>query len=590
MSTPQADALTKALNAHLSKSTRSEDLERYEDFFVAVEGTDQLLDSGCQVIYGRGGTGKTLLIGAINERCRSEAKLRRVASVSFTASSFDYSPDYGIEATPRERTHVYFQMFIEQLCTEIVALADELIEQPNWWAALSIAGEQALIRREKLFRLCIDLLDAAKYGVTIAKPSDITETRRLQHTSNAERQFGAQVKVDASSPSVALGASLSGSRTSGNSSTTDESATTGRAYSPHKVRELISAIIDTLGLDHLVVFIDEWMTLYDCQVAFAERLKKSLFHERRIAVKIATDQYMSTFNNSGEGTNFRGIDVGRDLFIALDLDEPFSSTRDQEEFFAQALYRRLWVFNPALESQFGDPPLTNSDRFIDAMFANRNAFRHACRASHGICRDFYEIVRQSFKRSGGDVGLRKIAIYDVRGAIGGMTTPIYDRVNQRPTARAMLYNVITPHIRRTRSRYFATATDQGSYKARLNNLLSKRVIHKVQQDAIHPTLRGQYEIWEINAGVFADLMHAVEFTTGEKVDDSFRDGELASIAETSLSTYLLALGEVKSDESVELLMCPDCQREFPSTHKAYLLRHICPFCYAIQPEEDGAEA
>lgn len=591
MPTPTAGVLTRALNAHLSKSTRSEDLERYEEFFVAVVGADQLLDSGCQIIYGRGGTGKTLLIGAINERCRANAKSKHSASVSFSASSFDCSPDYGTEASPRERTHFYFQMFIDQLCTQVVELADELIERPNWFTSLSIFGERILERRERLLRLCVDLLDAAKFGVEISQPGDVASTQHTQQTAYREGSVGGRGQVNAtlsSGLSASVQASLGTSRNQISVAAKEESVTPRRGYSGYQVRELISEIVDTLGLDHLVVFIDEWMTLYDCQVDFAERLKKSLLHERRIAVKIATDQYMTSFNNSGEGTNFRGIDVGRDAFVALDLDEPFSSSHDQEDFFAQALYRRLWVFNPELEEYFGRPPLSNPKRFVDAIFTNSNAFRHACRSSHGICRDFYEIVRQSFKRSGGDLASNKISHDHVRGALGFMTQVIYDRLNQSPMARATLYDLIMPHIRFSRSRYFVTATGRGELKSRLDNLLSKRVLHKVQPDAIHPTLRGQFEVWEINAGLFADLMHAVEFSTGERVDDSFRDGELALITEASLDTYLLSVDGHAMVGANEPVICRACSFEFSKSHKAFVMYGICPSCYMKQAvSEDG---
>lgn len=369
--------------------------------------------------------------------------------------------------------------------------------------------------------------------------------------------------------------------------TLSESTKTIRSYNPTRVRDLIIELVDTLDVSHLVIFIDEWITLQDCQVAFAERLRKTLLHERRIALKIAADQYQAEFNNSGEGGNFRGLDIGRDIFVGLDLDEPFHSPSDVDSFFAEALYKRLKVFNPDIGMSFGPPPLPNAPAFVESIFSNSNAFHHACRAAHGICRDFYEIVRQSYKKAGSSVSSqRRITLHDVRAALGDMTAPLYDRINRSPSGNALLRKAIAPHIRLTQSRYFATLAQPGKRQAVLNSLVSRRVIHKTRPELLHPTLQGQFDVYEINAGLFSNLMHAVEFNTGVRVDDTFRDDELQGITESTIASYLLDERALEAAEGTTLLVCPHCDHEFLSTEKAYVARNICPICFQDQPEGD----
>lgn len=196
------DALTRALNAHVRQSTRAEELERYEDFFVDFEGSDDLLGTGSQLVYGRGGTGKTLLFRTLSERTVANAKETRVASIYFDAARFAYSPDCNRATSVRERTHVHFQFFIEQQCEELVNLADDLIARPGWWAHGRTASE-ARERRENVLRLSLELLDVAKYGVPIAMPADATSTH--SHESEEASHYGKKVggSIDLSIPSGA---------------------------------------------------------------------------------------------------------------------------------------------------------------------------------------------------------------------------------------------------------------------------------------------------------------------------------------------------------------------------------------------------
>lgn len=585
-----SELLTRALNDHLRESTRAEDLERYEDFFVDLVKTPSLIGPGAQLIYGRAGTGKTLLIGVLNDRCRGNAKETRIASVSFNAAQFSYSPEYGRDATVRERTHVIFQLFIEALCHEFVKLADELVERPGFLERLADpSGRES--KKTKIISLCIDLLDVAKYGVQVGFPNDVREIVDATRGQSSEKTnaVGGMLGLT-SDETITLG--VKAEWTAGNShasrvvSNQEKTSTITRRFNPGRVRELICELVDELKLDHLVIFIDEWMTLKDCQVPFAERMKNALLQEKRIAVKIATDQFQAEFNNSGEGTRFRGIDIDRDIFIGVNLDDPFDSYEQMYCFLADALYKRLCVFTPALKEHFGYNRLANREYFVESIFETVNAFHHACRASHGICRDFYEIIRRAFKKLDGEISsTKRIAFHHVRWAVDEMTMPIYTRLHKSPNASALLQQVLQPQVRSTRSRYFAVQATGGEHQSMLRNMLSRRVIHKVRQSLVHPSIRGRYDIYEVNAGIFSQLMLALEYNTGKALDDAFHDEEIVQIRENTLHRYLIDesrfdLGEGKSR------VCSQCSKEFLESELAFVRRRICPLCFADQPMEE----
>ena len=100
-------------------------------------------------------------------------------------------------------------------------------------------------------------------------------------------------------PTPYRGVSAKASRKRGKSSedTVMMEATLERRFAPARIRDLIVKTIQFMELDYIVIVIDEWMTLSECQVEFAESLRRTLFNDRHIAVKIAADQYQCVFNN-----------------------------------------------------------------------------------------------------------------------------------------------------------------------------------------------------------------------------------------------------------------------------------------------------
>ncbi|MGB5928927.1 MAG: hypothetical protein WBH03_12190 [Cyclobacteriaceae bacterium] len=577
------DILNTAFERHIRRSLRSEELEGYEQYFIDPLGSEVLLEAGAQILYGRGGTGKTLVSSALTQRAAAVAKDSRVGAVHFTATDFQYVPDYDNETSIHEKTHVYFHLFIQQLCDKLVLLTDSLLEQPGWWQTLTVDGGEALRRRELVQKLLNDLTDAARYGVLISEPGKKEASYESAERGASKYSLGGTAGMGASPSGAKLRAGLHAQAARGfeSESSTHTSFISNWRFSPLAVKDILIRVIDALELSHLVVFIDEWMTLDECQVDFADRLRKTFMHESRIAVKIATDRFQTKFNNSAEGSAFRGIDVGRDASIALDLDTTFTDIEAMKDFFATALYVRMKVFDERMRVHFGDPPEWNRQRFIGSVFASPHAFTEACAASHGICRDFYEVMRLAYKQAGPINRQNRITVDHVRSSVIAMSTPLYTRAAESPIANSMLFELLAPHIRKTRSRYFAVQSSDRHTHA-LAGLNSKRIVHPISSQRLHPTLRGRFEVFEISACVYLDLMRAVEWSTGEEVDDRYSDDEVLTITENTVNNYLLSPADVRAAADGVQRLCPYCLTEFSEKERAFAARRICPSCFKDQ--------
>jgi hypothetical protein len=584
--TNRREALNAALRTNSRKGIRAEELENYRDFFVDPFDSATIEGNANQLIYGRRGSGKTLLLGALNDKLVAGFPQNRIASFSYRATDFRNTAEDGTQTnTVKENTHAFFRAFVVALSEDILSLADQVLKRPNWLVSLTLEGEARAAKRDALESAVLELVEAATYGIESPLPSSRETAREQRTTRSPFRQAGGKVEFSAAGrrPRTSLDARLWLERSARTLREETQSITevVGREFSPARVRRLVLDVVDLLGLEYLVVFIDEWMSLAECQVDFAERLKQCLFGERKIAIKIAADEYQGQFNNAGRGHNFRGLDIGGDIFVAVDLDRPFLDRSRNIELFAEALYRRLLVFEPQLADHFGPAPLSNRELFVDALFATRQAFAELCTGSQGLCRDFHRLIQICAKQINWDVTESRIDTDCVRRALVKMNDEAHDRANRSAESHTLLYAVIGPHITQTGSRHFIVEAGPARFRPVLDDLLSKRIIHRVPTGDTHPSIRGKYDCYEIGYGMFIDLMITAQSSTSGEISEIYSNDQASAITATNNSAYVLDMTILASSEATTLL-CSHCDAEFLSTERAYVLRRLCPHCFSEQ--------
>jgi hypothetical protein len=577
------ETVSKAIEANVGQSVRSEDFGSYHDFFVEPLEPKQLEGNASQVIYGRRGSGKTLLLRTINDLIESAFPERKAISFYYTATDFRSSPEIdGVDVSVKVKTHAFFHYFIEKLSRDLFELADRVIARPELLDRLGLGGSQNSKKRDELATLALELVEEARYGSELPMPGALQEQRSERHRTNRKATGSAGLMAGAnvvSGPSA--GVTLEGGMGKGSSHDTEEQKifTPSRHFSPGRAKDRIRRMIDLLDLDCLIIFIDEWMSLAECQVEFAERLKLTLFGEGRIAVKIAADQYQGHLGNSGQGQNFRGLEVGADIFVAVDLDHPFRA-EDKRHMLLEALYRRLLFFEPELEHHFGRPPLANQEIFFESLFATQRAFNELCNGAQGLFRDFHLIFQDCSKLIGENVTDKRIDFEVVRSAIVNSTQQAYRRIARSRYSNALLYQVISPHVQATGSKFFLTDLEPGPVVA---ELLSKRLIHHVPTEDLHASIRGSCDCFEIHHGIYLDLLRAAESSDSQRTD-LVKAEEVTGITSMNKPTFMIDLSILEEliGDDVEALVCPHCDEEFLSSQRAYVVRRLCPHCFERQ--------
>lgn len=586
----KAEIINHALVINAGKSTRSEDLQHYRDFFVDPINSSILEQNTKQLIYGRRGSGKTLVMGAINEKLQESVKSNNVMSFSYSAIDFRSSAEYGgLIPTVKEKTHAFFHSFVEQLSHDICNFADDILKKPTLRDYFKLNGPRMAGRRDRFATSVLELLEAVSYGSESPLPTSLKIIEETTELEESKRNASAKADSSASASIEEIGIGIKAYMNSETSSSSGSKAVkkivyeSARKFNPKKVKNLLVDIIDILKLDYIIIFIDEWMSLAECQVEFAERLRQCLFGESKISIKIAADPYQGQFNNSGQGHNFRGIEIGGDIFEAVNLDLPFRDQDRLHELFAEALYKRLRHFEPSLTEIFGKLPSFNSNYFIESIFTNKRAFMELCIGAHGLCRDFHRMFQMCTKRINWDVSQNRIDMNCVRKVIFDKTEETYGRIVKSIDSNKLLFGVIRPHIMQTKSRYFLIESRPDEYTAIIKDLLSKRIIHNIPMSQIHSTLRGEYDCFEIDYGIFLDLARAMEFSTGERMNEEYDGNEVLRITSANKQLYMLKINSAGIEKNdAETLLCQHCDQEFSSIEKAYAARKICPHCFADQ--------
>lgn len=579
------EVVNSALSANAGQSTRSEQLQDYSKFFVDPIHSNILEQNTHQLIFGRRGSGKTLLIGALNEKIQANVKATNTISFSYTATRFRNSAEYGsLKPTIKERAHAYFHSFIEQLSRDVFLYADFILKKQTLLDYFRLSHQEDSQRRDRLITCVLQLLEATRYGTEFPALSSVISSREHQQKRQSKDAEKAKVEVKGNlsldNLAVSLGAFLQREKL-----TSTESATilnilyeTNRGFNPKRIRDLLVEIVEILGLEYIIIFIDEWMSLDECQVEFAERLRRCLFGERSISVKIAADPYQSVFNNGGQKHNFRGLEVGADIFEAVNLDLPFRDPSRQYKLFSEALYRRLAYFEPAMVECFGGSPLVNPDYFVTSVFSNKSSFLELCNGSQGICRDFHTMFQSCAKAQNWDVSTSKINFNGVRKAILDKTFGTYGTVAESIDSNKLLFNAIRPHLMNSGTRYFVIASPRNQHSRGINDLLSKRIIHVTPTEQIHATLRGEYGIFELDYGLYLDLMTAREYSTGTQPVQEYDSTEASSITISNVSRYLLDLSSFEEDEE-KIILCKHCSKEFSSFERSYKAQQLCSHCF-----------
>jgi hypothetical protein len=180
---------------------RSEQHGNYLGLFVDTGHLHLLRNPDWQVVYGRRGTGKTFLLGVLQEEAARSLTESRIMSIFVTAQDCLVSP-VGREVPDKIRALGYFQTFIELLTDRVAESVDRLTADTSFLDTLTGRRHHLL---DRIVGLQYDLLVAAQQGAPVLayssferkKSEQRTRTRARSATVGAEARLGTKERAAA---------------------------------------------------------------------------------------------------------------------------------------------------------------------------------------------------------------------------------------------------------------------------------------------------------------------------------------------------------------------------------------------------------
>lgn len=556
-----------ALHKHASLPIRSEKHRHYRDLYVDVGQVELLKNPDWQVIFGRRGAGKSILLGAMKEEYEQELADLRILCVLVSAQDFLVSPE--VEVSDKLRAAGYFQVFLETLTDQLSSSVDRLLGQPRFLESLSGNRKRTV---EKVEDLTLEMLQLGQTGRPVRAYGRYRATDELRLESKSANATGVSGDIGLSSQgaSAKLAASGSRSRSTDLSVTQTESFETGSVPRYALVRRTLIELLSLLEVQHLNVLIDEWPALDPkagpmIQSEFAELIRRTLGGSERISVKIATNRYQTALSNRS-GSEYRGLELGADIFEAINLDRALLERVELNDFYRRLLFRRLLHVEPALTifdpHSKGDP----DPGFLNAIFASSVAFEELVKGAEGIPRDFL-VAFNDLARYYDYRVRRRWSVNTVRSVLREKSVEGTLDIHYQSEANKLL-TVLLERSRITGSRVFLIRQrDRGRLHVALEELLSKRLIHELSRSRIATQVRANCDGYFLDYGLWLDWERA-----RHGLDES---GELGEVEEGDLDRLVVEPGEIGARR---VIRCRHCGATFGEDERSYQVRGLCPDC------------
>lgn len=562
---------------HLEQAwEKSEQLPSYLPFFVGSELIGHIHNNSNQLIVGRRGTGKTHLLGAFSEhigiKCPSElAILISIMELGQTPPlPYTESPEFAAKRMARDKFEQFLRAFYYKLLNQVTMFAQNKlrphIEERKW---------------KQLHKEIDDRLLLLMEAIELGREYSVSKTRRhiRRDTFKTKKGLGAEADVCLKNilPSVDAKVSLGGHSDRAGEENVETTMESIIAVDLHDVRDLLSRLIECLGLGTLYILIDEWMeidknTPSSIQANFAQLLKMTFFNHSHISVKIASVWHETTLYSKGDLAQSQGLQLGQDIQMGPDLDSAFFSSEDAVfSFCKNTLFKRLSHASETLKCLEVDGEI--NDVFITEIFDNRPNFRAFLAATHGIPRDMMKIffkcslrIRCNFNEDCIDFHLISAVAMDAYKTIKRKS------IDPGSTAQMML-NRIDKYLEETGRRLFLIENSQVKTCGHLRELVDDEIIHRIPSSMTPRCVRNTHKAFHIDYGNMVDWITSKRGDISEILNHSVVPC-FAMDFDSTFQSYVLDAVAVAKDR----ITCSHCGNGFMIDNPVYKKAKICPRC------------
>lgn len=531
-----------------------------------------------QIIYGRRGTGKSHFLNAFNQKINSQKNNNRfslyISCEKIAPGTPENMDSYEQEQKFRHIASIYYKNFLNRFAQII----DEQWEMWETNQAIDKNGAKRVLYNE----IINEIWWGSKYKYLQRTKSEISTSKKKQKGVSLSGKIG----LDSVGLSV-------GGKLGSNKEKEEEEVTTIETYyhtDLSKIKDALERFLELMGIERLYICIDEWSELdktcnTSIQQLFAEKLKLTFFKSKKISVKIASIWSLTEMSSKDlNGRFWGGIELGQDIYKELDLDILFFRKNDSiEKFLSTILYKRfLWNCSPETRTKFQrintNAKSKNSlddhkckEFLIEQMFVKKENFMALVTASHGIPRDFLELLQRS---------LREIddfeKYYISRDIVDTVAREFYlNEKRNRITDNRLLTSFIAKidtYLEQKIERFFVIKSNDVKNSIEIKELVDKKFLHQLPSSLVDRRIRNKYKVFLIDYGCFQDWHKSRK----KEYDDSYISPivELTDTQIENIENYLLDI----QDLPTTYLYCTDCNQIVPVNNPIYMKYKACPHC------------
>lgn len=480
--------INRAISAIRERADRQTDAQKLIGAFVDIGLLNQINNKNNQIIFGRRGTGKTHIFRVLQAQLGEPDPVLYLDARTL-GSSTQFSDT---SATLSQRCTALFRDILGEMYN---ALLDNIVQRPT------DAADAALLVLEQ-------------FGIAATKPFQRIGSRQIGTRSLTKKLDRVEGSL---SLSIERGAELS--LTQKGEEGDEEETTSKTSVIPEDkiifpaVHHILRDLLTKLGCT-FYIFIDEWSSLpFDVQPYLAEFLKKSLFPNPAVVVKIASLEHRSNFNINRDPTRV-GFELGSDVGASVNIDDYYIYDRDPATLlktFSEVLIKHLESELPRnyLKERYG---ISGSGELYPGLFENKAAFQDLVRASEGVVRDLIHIFTSSYF-SAQIKEHKHITQENVKRAARAWFQK--DKAqNMDGETRVFLDDLCAAVIGKHEARVFLVGS-AFEHHAMLESLLDLRILHLLRRGYADPKRPGiRFSVFTLDYGTYVELAHTARQPLG----------------------------------------------------------------------------
>jgi hypothetical protein len=480
--------VTKAISSIRDRADRQTDQKKLVGAFVDIGLLSQMNNSNNQIIFGRRGTGKTHILRVL--QCELGAPSPVVYIDARTLGSNCQFTDPSAPLT--ERCTSLFRDILSEiyngLLTHIVqeapAASDATLPLLEQFGTLSLAPFQRISEAQVENRSLAKSGGKTKASLDFStkKGSGVSFGVEDEESGEQEQRTNYSLRLE------------------------------DKIVFP-AVYQALRSVTDKLECT-LYVLIDEWSSLpAEVQPYLAEFLKKTLFPNPSVAVKIASLEHRSAFNLV-RGGNIIGFELGSDVATAVNIDDYYVYDRDPAGLlttFSNVLIKHLQSeLSPGyLQTRYN---IHVDGNLYPSLFGSKSAVEDLVRASEGIVRDLIHVFAASYF-SAQVKNQKQIEKHSVQKAARAWFQKDKAQNMDGPT-RAFLDSLCVTVIGKHSSRVFLVSSVH-ERSVFIERLLDLRILHLLRRGYAEPQRPGiRYSVFTLDYGTYVEMADSVRRPSG----------------------------------------------------------------------------